>query len=78
MEVYKTFGTKLEVHPARVYVADISYEEATLAAQQLDWNQFHIIKNSDGTVNASFIVGRQVADSLWAFLHGNNPGPLVA
>lgn len=78
MEVFKTFGTKLEVHNTRAYVDSVSYEEATAAAQQLDWNQFHLTKNNNGTVNASFILGKEVSDALWAFIGGNNPGPLVA
>lgn len=78
MEVFKTFGLKLEIHVTRAYVADISYEEATQAAQQIDWRQFHIIKNGDGTVNASFILDKDVSTELWKFVAGNNPDPISA
>lgn len=78
VEVFKTFGTKLEIHVTRAYVEDIGYEEATLAAQQIDWRQFHIIRNGDGTVNASFILDKDVSSELWKFVAGNTPDPLLA
>lgn len=78
MEVFKTFGTKLEVHLTRAYVDSVSYEEATAAAQQLDWNQFHMTKNGDGTVNVSFILGKEVSNELWKFIGGDTPGPQLA
>lgn len=77
MEVFKTFGDKLELFATRAFVDGVSYEEATLAAQQIEWNQFHLIKNRDGTVNASFILGKEVSDLLWAFI-GREPGPQQA
>lgn len=77
MEVFKTFGTKLEIHVTRAYVEDISYEEATLAAQQIEWRQFHIIKNGDGTVTASFILDKEVSAELWEFI-AECPPPLTA
>lgn len=78
MEVFKTFGTKLELFATRAFVEGISYEEATLAAQQIEWNQFHLIKNGDGTVSASFILGQGVGGELWAFIFGDDPGPQLA
>lgn len=78
LEVFKTFGVKLEVHLTRAYIPDISYEDATVAAQQLEWRQFHIIKNGDGTVNASFIISREVSEELWKFLGGDAPAPVLA
>jgi hypothetical protein len=79
MEVFKTFGKKLEIHATRAYIADISYALATKAARQLDWNQFHITKNWDGTVNASFIISKEVSNELWKFLGGElPPAPLLA
>lgn len=78
MEVFKTFGTKLEVHLTRAYVEGISYEDAALAGKQLDWRQFHIIKNTDGTVNASFILSKEASNELWKFVGGDEPDPLLA
>ena len=78
MEVFKTFGTKLKLYATRAFVDDIGYEEATLAAQQIEWNQFHLIKNANGTVSASFILGQKVGDELWRFIFGDDPGPQVA
>lgn len=78
MEIFKTFGTKLEIHQTRAFIPSVSYEEATQAAQQLEWRQFHIIKHGDGTVDASFIISREVSDELWKFIGGESPDPQLA
>lgn len=77
MQVFKTFKN-LEIHMTRAYIPNISYSDATKASRQLDWNQFHITKNGDGTVNASFIISKEVSRKLLLFIGGDKPAPLLA
>lgn len=75
MEVFKTFGSSLEIYATRVFISNVSYTKANTAARQVDWNQYHLTKNCDGTVNVSLLLGKEEADRLAAFVYCDQPGP---
>lgn len=77
-EFFANLGAKLEIHTAHITMLGVTYEEATIGAQTLDWLQQHIIKNGGNTVDASFIVGKDEAARVWKLVKGDAPDPLLA